>query len=371
MGLSGLVGSGAVKGLEEIITQQLMQAKFDEEQRQAQAQEAIQRQRVDQDAQRIAQEDAQHADVMGRYAKQDEQIAAAAKAAEDKAAYEQTARANMSELLGDPTQLAAFSMASGVNVPEGVRSLTTPKKVSLHTVKTIGPDGRPMTKGVTDEELAQGVPDYVAPKATGGESKQWLLRNGAPVHDSPRPGDTPYDRSRTGERPVLSSDANNIADIDNSIAMLDSLKEGIGKTGASSYLGAHTPGFITEATGIGSDAKSRQAMINGAKQIIGKALEGGVLRKEDEAKYDKILPTIYDPPDVAQSKIDGLRTTLEAKRATTLEALGAAGYGVDRLSSGRGSGNPKPVSSHGPAVGTERVINGTNAVWDGKGWVAK
>ena len=39
------------------------------------------------------------------------------------------------------------------------------------------------------------------------------------------------------------------------------------------------------------------------KQVIGKSLEGGVLRREDEYKYVKILPTIQDPPDVAKAKI--------------------------------------------------------------------
>lgn len=57
MGLSGLVGAQAVGGLEDILAQQLMQAKFAEEQRARQAMEEIQRTRMAQDA-------SQHDDIM-------------------------------------------------------------------------------------------------------------------------------------------------------------------------------------------------------------------------------------------------------------------------------------------------------------------
>ena len=54
MGLSGFVGANAIKGLEDILTEQMVKAKFAEEQRQAQAQEAAQREMVDQGRARIA-----------------------------------------------------------------------------------------------------------------------------------------------------------------------------------------------------------------------------------------------------------------------------------------------------------------------------
>jgi hypothetical protein len=103
-------------------------------------------------------------------------------------------------------------------------------------------------------------------------------------------------------------------------------------TGFMSRLAAEvTPGALTEATGIGAAAKGRQATIDRVKQVIGKTLEGGVLRKEDEAKYAKILPTIGDPPEVAKKKLDGLRSALERKREITLENLKAAGRDTSRI----------------------------------------
>lgn len=372
MGLSGLVGSGAVKGLEDIITEQLLQAKAAEEQRRAQAQEALQQQRIDQDS-------AQHEDVMGLNTRAADRMDAQRRDENNRAGVAdmmaqrqmmdaQDARAaqdaGMESIAGDTTLPPALQQLAGVVRRSGGAF----KPGAIDTGDFADPAAK-QNADLAQYEARKKI-DLKYTRPTGGDSKQWLLRDGVPVHDAPRPGDTPYDRSRTGERQVLSSDANNIADIDNSIAMLDTLKEGIGATGASSGMSAAMPNWVTETTGIGEDAKKRQAMINGAKQIIGKALEGGVLRKEDEAKYEKILPTLSDDPAVAQSKIEQLRATLEAKRETTLEALGQAGYGVERMRR-PASGQPKPASSHGPSIGTERVINGTNAVWDGKGWVAK
>ena len=58
-----------------------------------------------------------------------------------------------------------------------------------------------------------------------------------------------------------------------------------------------------------------------AKQIIGKGLEGGVLRKEDEEKYNKILPTNWDDDHVAYQKLQFLREVIEANREIFLDTL--------------------------------------------------
>lgn len=127
-------------------------------------------------------------------------------------------------------------------------------------------------------------------------------------------------------RPMLGSQANAIADINSALDDVDVLERDLGTTGAESKLGAMLPNVVTEFTGIGSDAKQRQAVIDRVKQVIGKNLEGGVLRKEDEIKYEKILPTIGDPPEVAGQKLAGLREALQRKRQTLIEAYADAGY---------------------------------------------
>lgn len=64
---------------------------------------------------------------------------------------------------------------------------------------------------------------------------------------------------------------------------------------------------IPYATG----SKTLQAQINVVRQTVGKALEGGVLKKEDEEKYKKILPTMTDTKEVAINKLIQLYTLLE------------------------------------------------------------
>lgn len=62
-----------------------------------------------------------------------------------------------------------------------------------------------------------------------------------------------------------------------------------------------------------TEQQTLQAMINKTRQIVGKALEGGVLRKEDEEKYKKILPTVGDTTEVALNKIAMIKAQLQAK----------------------------------------------------------
>lgn len=59
-----------------------------------------------------------------------------------------------------------------------------------------------------------------------------------------------------------------------------------------------------------TDSRELQAEIDRVRQKVGKALEGGVLRKEDEDKYKKILPTMGDTKQTALKKLEKLRITL-------------------------------------------------------------
>jgi len=168
-------------------------------------------------------------------------------------------------------------------------------------------------------------------------------------------------RNRVTARPVLSGDANRLAEIDTSIEQLHGLK-GL-KTGVGSQLAADwVPNFVTEWTGVGAESKGRLALIDTVKQIIGKGLEGGVLRKEDEIKYAKILPRIGDPPDVAAEKIKGLDSALKTKKEQTLEALEDAGFNVTNFRARAAKAPPADVEppKGAPAKGTTRA----GATWD-------
>ena len=117
-------------------------------------------------------------------------------------------------------------------------------------------------------------------------------------------------------------------------------------------------------------AAQKNAVIARVKQVIGKALEGGVLRKEDEAKYAKILPTIGDPADVVATKLDGLERAIKQRQQRTLDALADAGYDISRFSA-RGGAAPAapPAPAGGPKVGERRKTKDGDLVeYDGKGW---
>jgi len=77
-----------------------------------------------------------------------------------------------------------------------------------------------------------------------------------------------------------------------------------------------------------SEARKIQADIDRIRQTVGKALEGGVLRKEDEEKYKKILATLTDTPSTAIYKIDALIGSLQRdiENYTTLQ--GQAGRNI-------------------------------------------
>lgn len=158
------------------------------------------------------------------------------------------------------------------------------------------------------------------------------------------PGSKPANTREQG-RAVTSGDAGRIADLDTSLddlgTLASTLQETKDATGVKAQVGASLWQPITDITGWGIDAKKRQGVIDRVKQVIGKALEGGVLRKEDELKYAKILPTISDTPEVAASKLTGLRDALVQRRQTTLDSLADAGYDVTQFNARTPKSAPK------------------------------
>jgi len=75
-----------------------------------------------------------------------------------------------------------------------------------------------------------------------------------------------------------------------------------------------------------TESRKILAILKQVKQVVGKTLEGGVLRKEDEAKYEKILPTLFDQPAVAFEKIKNLRKDIRLGRQEYLDNLKRAGF---------------------------------------------
>jgi hypothetical protein len=211
------------------------------------------------------------------------------------------------------------------------------KDPKTYQVTVPGPNGQPMTRLATEEEMAKGVPTYRAPvQGPAPRAKFWVIRDGKQLRiseDEYQPGDQNASTREQG-RPVTSGDAGRIAEFDTSLddlGVLSSILGTSGSTGTAAKIGASVPNWVTEFSGWGSDAKKKQALIDRVKQVIGKALEGGVLRKEDEIKYEKILPTVGDPNDLVVSKLSGLADAIKLRRTRTIESLGDAGYDTSKF----------------------------------------
>jgi hypothetical protein len=100
------------------------------------------------------------------------------------------------------------------------------------------------------------------------------------------------------------------------------------------------------------DAQAVNAAIYAAKQSIGKFLEGGVLRAEDEKKYERMLPSLGDAPAVAQSKLDIMFKKMSDKASGYRTSLARAGYDVTPFQELEAALAPLSLSSGG-AKGTK------------------
>jgi hypothetical protein len=116
-----------------------------------------------------------------------------------------------------------------------------------------------------------------------------------------------------------------IADTETGLAALQNLSQNITKNNANNPI-------IGQARALNpwdTTAQSLQADISTTRQIVGKALEGGVLRKEDEVKYKKILPTVGDTDDVAQYKIQALVSLISQRLAEYQRNIKGGSGGID------------------------------------------
>lgn len=114
-----------------------------------------------------------------------------------------------------------------------------------------------------------------------------------------------YDTTTLGTKPLSDTAIKEINQTNTALTSLNDLRVIISsnqdKLGPITGLAALNPW---------SESRKIQANIDRVKQQVGKALEGGVLRKEDEEKYKKILATITDTPSTALYKLDALTQSL-------------------------------------------------------------
>jgi len=133
-------------------------------------------------------------------------------------------------------------------------------------------------------------------------------------------------------KPYSDTAIKEITQTESAVDMLDDLKTKI--MANLQYIG---PIYGLQALNPYSKARQVQADIDRVKQVVGKTLEGGVLRKEDEEKYKKILATMTDTPETAISKVDNLISQLKSNLQTYKNAQALAGRGSKVQTLGDGS----------------------------------
>jgi hypothetical protein len=97
-----------------------------------------------------------------------------------------------------------------------------------------------------------------------------------------------------------------ISDYESAIQNLDDLEGRITESGVNQPL----VGDLRRLNPFDTQAQDLNSVIRSVRQLVGRALEGGVLRREDEIKYEQMLPKIGDTDDVARAKIANVRNLL-------------------------------------------------------------
>ncbi len=131
--------------------------------------------------------------------------------------------------------------------------------------------------------------------------------------------------TRAAGKPLPEVSVQKLSDFESGLAELSTVRQNLVQNKAvfgpvRGRLGSMNPADV--------QAQSVQADINRARQVIGKAVEGGVLRKEDEVKYEKMLPVLSDEPDVAVHKMNQFEAKLAQDHNRYLNNMQRAGYNI-------------------------------------------
>jgi hypothetical protein len=156
-------------------------------------------------------------------------------------------------------------------------------------------------------------------------------------------------------KPMSETAIKQVSSADSALGALDSLE---------AYLMEHKEdlGPISGLAALNpySSAKEVQAKLKLEAQKIGKQLEGGVLRKEDERKYAEILSKITDTPETALFKLREVRQGIERDKAEFVKQQRFAGKRVD---SSEGKFSIPTITDES---GYNKLKSGDKFIWNGR-----
>ncbi len=140
-------------------------------------------------------------------------------------------------------------------------------------------------------------------------------------------------------RPLSAQQSQLLSDGANMVSVLNPINELI--TNRANLFGP-VAGRFNAANPYDTTSQTANSQLTAAAQMVGKYMEGGVLRQEDVAKYQKMLPQLSDTPQVAKNKLENVQKLLSDKQQQYIRDYQTAGFDAS------GFGN-EPAST--PVVG--------------------
>jgi hypothetical protein len=151
---------------------------------------------------------------------------------------------------------------------------------------------------------------------------------------------------------VQAADINKISDLDKSISELkdlgEKLKTGAGMGGFARAEAAIVPGGLAPYVPGAEAAKETASYIKLAQQVAGRAVHGGVMRKNDQEQAEQYLPKQDDPPQVVQAKLANILKLANDSKIGHIENLKRGGFDVSGFQSAIGASAPlrKEIPGH-------------------------
>lgn len=256
-----------------------------------------------------------------------------------------------SAVIGGKGGFGALAPALGTLASAGIGQLnqnTLDKKAAADTaldLKKLGVDYGFKQAGL---DLNREKLDFEKGKAQSAEERNAALDKSLIDYR------TAQTKSKQGGKTLSNSQAAQFGEADNA---LDLIKDRQAAAEGTDQLGGPIKGRIMGNMPYAAQTKNFKADLDLSRQLIGKYLEGGVLRKEDENKYKDILPTVNDLPSVVAHKWAELYKRVEAKRTAHAKAFQKLGYYVGDYADGGVS--PLDVKAQADSEGAS--VEGTPA----------
>lgn len=256
---------------------------------------------------------------------------------QEQASQQQTADEALSKAIDALKQDSGLADSPIITLLDAARASPSNRKMLEGLVRELSTQTRQMTTGGAQREWQTGEREATQNWKTGEREAsqefkseqdaldfgrdQALARLNAGLRDK---GKAPGADGEKPKRPLSALTATQLGDTKSAVEQLDIMMSGA--KGIPMQFGPTDKFRVLNPWD--TSAQSFQQLVAATKQLIGKGLEGGVLRKEDEEKYEKIIPKLGDTRPVLQNKYTQLRSMLQLKYDSARESLNAADWDV-------------------------------------------